>query len=264
MKYRPLTTVILAMTADGKIADERRSPARFSSVADKAHLEEQISLVDAVLFGASTLRAYGTTLPITNPDLLQQRKERSQPPQPVHIVCSASGKIYPQLRFFSQPVPRWLLTTATGAKLWQLNNQFECAERVEAGTDFRLQAVFYAQRLRGENFPQEARCFHQILTVDTAIPHAPSIDWIKALTQLKLLGIEKLAILGGGELVASLLKADLIDEFWLTICPVIFGGREAPTPVEGIGFSQQQGQKLELLNVKQVGQEVFLHYRLQH
>jgi 5-amino-6-(5-phosphoribosylamino)uracil reductase len=227
MNYRPSTTVILAMTADGKIADERRSPARFGSAADKAHLEEQISLVDAVLFGAGTLRAYGTSLPITNPDLLQQRRERS--PQPIHIVCSASGKIDPQLRFFSQPLPRWLLTTATGAKLWQGKREFA-----------------------------------QILVFETKDKLIKSLDWSEALTKLKLLGIDKLAILGGGELIASLLKADAIDEFWLTICPVIFGGREAPTPVEGIGFSQQQGQRLELLSVKQVEQEIFLHYRLQH
>jgi 5-amino-6-(5-phosphoribosylamino)uracil reductase len=159
--------------------------------------------------------------------LLQQRRERS--PQPIHIVCSASGKIDPQLRFFSQPLPRWLLTTTTGAKLWQGKREFA-----------------------------------QILVFETKDKLIKSLDWSEALTKLKLLGIDKLAILGGGELIASLLKADAIDEFWLTICPVIFGGREAPTPVEGIGFSQQQGQRLELLSVKQVEQEIFLHYRLQH
>lgn len=229
MKHRPSTTVILAMTADGKIADEKRSPARFGSAADKAHLEEQISLVDAVLFGAGTLRAYGTSLPITNQNLLQQREKRSRSPQPIHIVCSASGEIDPKLRFFQQPLPRWLLTTATGAKLWQ-----------------------------------EKREFAKILVFETKNNLNKSLDWSEALTQLKLLGIDKLAILGGGELVASLIKANLIDELWLTICPVIFGGREAPTPVEGIGFSQQQAQRLELLSLKQVGQEIFLHYRLQH
>lgn len=37
------------------------SPARFGSSADKAHMEEQIALADAVLFGAGTIRAYSTT-----------------------------------------------------------------------------------------------------------------------------------------------------------------------------------------------------------
>jgi len=71
-----------------------------------------------------------------------------------------------------------------------------------------------------------------------------------------------LAILGGGKLVASVLAAGLVDELWLTVCPLILGGADAPTPVEGKGFLADLAPKLELLAVKQVGQEVFLHYRI--
>ncbi len=223
---RPQTIIVLAMTADGKIADRASSPARFGSQVDKLHLEEQIAGVDAVLFGAGTLRSYGTTLPITNPQLLQARQKRSQSPQPFQIVCSASGKIDPKLRFFSQPVPRWLLTTPQGAKLWQ--------ERAE---------------------------FERIL-IAHAISNTDSIEWVSSLARLKSLGIDKLAILGGGKLIASLLAGGAIDEFYLTICPFIFGGQDAPTPVEGKGWLQPQGRKLELVSVKQVEQEVFLHYKL--
>ncbi len=215
------------MTADGKIADLWRSPARFSSAADKAHLEKQIALVDGVLFGAGTLRAYGTTLPISNPQLLQLRKQQHQLPQPVQIVCSASAEIDPQLPFFSQPVPRWLITTTAGAKAWQGINE---------------------------------GIFERILVASLNLK---SIDWIGAFAQLGQLGLKKLAILGGGELVASLLAVDLIDELWLTVCPLILGGAAAPTPVEGAGFSVQQAQRLELLSVERIEQEVFLHYRLQ-
>jgi 5-amino-6-(5-phosphoribosylamino)uracil reductase len=223
---RPYTTVVLAMTADGKIADKARSPARFSSAADKAHLEKQISLVDGVIFGANTLRAYGTTLPISNPQLLQARQELNKPPQPVHIVCSASAKIDPELRFFSQPVPRWLLTTSAKAKSWQ---------------------------------GKEEGKFDRIIVAES---HSYCIDWIEAFEQLTRLGLKKLAILGGGKLVASLLEKDLIDELWLTVCPIIFGGVNSPTPVEGSGFLFARSPRLELLSVETVEQEVFLHYRL--
>ncbi len=226
---RPHTTVVLAMSADGKIADVTRSPARFSSPADQAHLEKQVALADGVLFGAGTLRAYGTTLSVSNPQLLQSREQGGRSPQPVQIVCSRSGKLDPQLRFFRQRVPRWLLTTATGAEYWQAQ------ESVSGG-------------------------FEQILVVGTA---TDKIDWNDAFQQLTQLGFQRLAILGGGELVASLLAADLIDEFWLTVCPLILGGATAPTPVEGEGFSLQSIQRLELLDVETIEQEVFLHYRRQ-
>ena len=223
---RPQTTVILAMTADGKIADRIKNPARFGSNADKAHLEAQIALVDGVIFGAGTLRAYGSSLTITNLNLLQQRQETNKPLQPVHIVVSASGNLNHQDRFFQQLIPRWLLTTETGAVAWQDNQRFE--------------RVIIGKLLKNNN----------------------SFDWQEILAELKQLGIENLAILGGGELVASLLSLDLIDELWLTVCPIIFGGKNAPTPVEGIGFLQSQGKKLRLLEVKQIDREIFLHYKL--
>ena len=219
-------TVILAMTADGKITDREQTSARFGSDTDKAHLEAQIALVDGVIFGAGTLRAYGCSLPITNPNLLQQRQKRMKRLQPMHIVVSASGNINHQDRFFQQPIPRCLLTTETGVVSWQDNRKFE--------------RVIIGKLLEDNN----------------------SFDWREILPEFKQWGIEKLAVLGGGELVASLFSLDLIDELWLTVCPIILGGTNAPTPVEGMGFLQSQGQKLRLLEVKQIDQEVFLHYKI--
>ncbi len=227
MNYRPYTTAILAMTADGKIADYQRSAARFSSKNDQIHLEQQISLADGVLFGASTLRAYGTTLAVSNSQLLQARIERSQLPQPVQIVVSASGNLDPGWSFFQQPIPRWLLTVPSGAKRWRSQNGFE-----------------------------------RILIVPSTVENNSAINWVSTLMQLKKLDLDKLAILGGGELIASLLAVDLIDELWLTICPIIFGGN-APTPVGGSGFLQSQSKKLKLLEVQQIEQELFLHYQVE-
>ncbi len=219
---RPHTTAILAMSADGKIADVGRAPARFGSVADKAHLEKQIAQVDGVLLGAGTLRAYEATLSISDPQLLQQRQYQGYPPQPMQIVVSQSGALNPHWRFFQQPIPRWLLTTEESATPWQNKPEFE-----------------------------------RILTAPT---YEGGFYWSRVFVQLAQLKLRRLAILGGGELVASLLAGDWIDEVWLTVCPVILGGATAPTPVDGLGLSIPQ--PLELLSVHPVGQEVFLHYRL--
>ncbi|HEY9845110.1 MAG TPA: dihydrofolate reductase family protein, partial [Candidatus Caenarcaniphilales bacterium] len=129
-----------------------------------------------------------------------------------------------QLRFFRQAVPRWLLTTTVGAASWGEQPGF-------------------AKILVNET-PQQA------------------INWVTAFKSLTELGLEQLAVLGGGELIASLLAVDFIDELRLTICPLILGGVEAPTPVEGPGFLSDLAPRLELLAVQQVEQELFLHYRL--
>ena len=236
IQLRPHTTVVLAMSADGKIADFRRSPARFGSEADKTHLEKQIAASDAVLVGASTLRAYGTTLTVSQPILLQHRIKQGKPAQPVHIVLTQSADLNPEIKFFQQPIERWLLTTTRGAGSWHRREQ-----RLHSAQDCTPK-------------------FNQILVFDTP---TGKVDTSAALQHLASLHITRLAVLGGGELVASLLQSDLIDELWLTVCPLILGGASAPTPVEGVGFLSQLAPKLELLEVEQVEQEVFLHYRLQ-
>jgi 5-amino-6-(5-phosphoribosylamino)uracil reductase len=240
VQHRPHTTVVLAMSADGKIADFRRAPARFGSKADKAHLEEQIAASDAVLFGAGTLRAYGTTLTVSHPTLLQHRIQSGKSAQPLHIVITQSANLDPELHFFQQPIQRWLLTTPAGAISWQKREG-----KVPTAED-TPRSEFAAK-------------FEQILVFETPLG---KIDILAALQHLAYIHITRLVILGGGELVASMLELDLIDELWLTVCPLILGGARAPTPVQGAGFLANLAPRLQLLEVRQVDQEVFLHYRL--
>lgn len=224
MQRRPHVTVILAMSADGKIADFKSSPARFGSISDKAHLEKQIAASDAVLFGAGTLRAYGTTLTISHPQLLQHRVEIGKSLQPLHLVITESASFIPEIRFFRQPVRRWLITTTQGAAFWQQRQEFQ-------------EILIFEQEDSGIN-------------IGAALEHLAGV------------GIERLAVLGGGEVVASMLELDLVDEFWLTVCPLVLGGAGAPTPVGGVGFSESLAPRLELVEATTVGSEVFLHYRV--
>ncbi|RUS92627.1 hypothetical protein DSM107003_48990 [Trichormus variabilis SAG 1403-4b] len=82
-----------------------------ASGADTTHLEKQIAAYHALSFGASTLRAYGTTITVLDSTLLQQRTKENRTPQPVHIVISSSGYLNPDIKFFQQPVKCWLITT---------------------------------------------------------------------------------------------------------------------------------------------------------
>ncbi|MGC1307224.1 MAG: RibD family protein [Phormidesmis sp.] len=236
--HRPHITVVLAMSADGKISDAHHSAARFPSTTDKAHLEAQIAQADATLFGAGTLRAYGTTLPVSNPDLIAQRQARGQPAQPIQIVCSATGNLDCQWRFFQQPIPRWLITTLEGLQAWKLNKT---------------------------KLPLVQKPFKQVLVTERPF------NWHKVMQDLRAgkmslsakasrPPIERLLVMGGGELVASLLADSLVDELYLTICPLLIGGKTAPTPVGGLGFRLPTTPQLKLASVRTEGDEVFLHY----
>ncbi|MEM6520602.1 MAG: RibD family protein [Cyanobacteria bacterium P01_C01_bin.70] len=226
---RAYVTVVLAMSADGKIADRNRTAARFSSKQDLAHLERLVAQADAVLFGAATLRAYGTCLSVRQPDLLIQRKAAGQTAQPIQIVCSWSGKLSPTLRFFQQSVPRWLLTSIRGADYW--------ASMVpDSGSQF------------------------EAIWSDLTNP----MDWQKLLHRFHQQGIHRLAVLGGGMLVAGLAEQNLIDELYITVCPLLLGGQTAPTPFDGQGLPVSQARSLQLIQVCQQQNEVVLHYRRCH
>ena len=265
---RPYITVVLAMSADGKIADARRAAARFPSPTDKAHLEALIARADATLFGATTLRAYSTTLPISDLDLLAQRREQDQPEQPIQIVCSATGKLDPTWRFFSQSIPRWLVTTLEGIHTWhsyvdEWKSSFSQTAFYNRETDFSASLLKSSseQSIR----PRPRKHFEH-----TFITERP-FNWHSLLKDLRTgtqalstansrLPIKRLLVMGGGELVASLLSEHLIDELHLTVCPLLIGGKTAPTPVGGLGFSLPNTPQLKLESAYTEGEEVFLHY----
>ncbi len=218
------TTLVLAMTADGKISDVRKSPPTFGSERDYAHLEEQMALADAILVGSGTLNDGGNAVLVAKTELVEARLDRSQSPQPIQIICSRTGKIDRDLPFFSQPISRWLLTTQVGSTDWVDLSKFD-----------------------------------RVLVCETS---DGDIDWDLVTTKLTELGIQNICFLGGSELAASLFAANFIDELWLTICPFIYGGSTSPTPVSGVGFTPELAPRLELLSVDRVEQELFLHYRV--
>ncbi len=223
---RPWITLVLAMSLDGKIADAQRRAARFSSQADLDHLEARVAAADGVLFGGGTLRAYGTTLSVRNLSLIEARRQRGQTDQPIYIVWSPSGQLDSQWRFFQQPIPRGLITTAAGAASWQSGAHFD-----------RL----------------------WVMPDDQIDPW----NWPELLAQFPAQGIHSLALLGGGYLTAELLRHGLVHEVYLTLCPLLLGGSTAPTPVDGEGFLAEVAPRLTLLESRVVADEVFLHYLVQ-
>ena len=219
---RPFVRMMMAMTADGKIATAHREAAHFTSDEDRARLEEQVAWADALLLAAGTLRAYGTSYRVRRPDLAAERKAAHRPEQPLNVVVTRSLDIPIDLPFFTrQQVPRLVATT---------DAQRPAAEAAFAGL---AEVVAF-----GED----------------------RVDPSRLLDALFDRGIHRLLALGGGDLNFQLASAGLVDEIYLTLAPLLFGGSDAPTILDGAGFALHEARRLALRSCEAVGGEVFLVY----
>lgn len=90
------------------------------------------------------------------------------------------------------------------------------------------------------------------------------IDFSRALRWLRLKWkVERLLCEGGGELNQALFRAGLVSEVYVTLCPLLLGGVNAPTLADGTGAKNLAGAaRLELTSMKRVKGELFLGYRV--
>ncbi|MBO55696.1 MAG: riboflavin biosynthesis protein RibD [Dehalococcoidia bacterium] len=74
--------------------------------------------------------------------------------------------------------------------------------------------------------------------------HLPSV-----MEHLGRIGVVKVIIEGGGTILGSFFDNGLIDKVYAFSAPIIIGGMNAPSPVEGIGV-QRMNEVYELRNIK--------------
>lgn len=219
----------MATSIDGKIATVERVPYHFGSPEDRARMQELRAAADAVLIGAGTHRVEDPLLLVEDLDLIARRRTEGRPEQPLNVVVSGR---FPDdvgaMQFFRDPRARKAAFTTE-----------------ETPNDVR-------ERLAG-------------LALVEIVPKGEDgrADLRLVLRRLRALGVENLLLEGGGEMNFSMLRDGLVDEIYLTICPLVFGGREAASMVGGAGFARDRVKKLDLLESKVGGHgEIFLHYRV--
>ncbi|QLH75677.1 MAG: 2,5-diamino-6-(ribosylamino)-4(3H)-pyrimidinone 5'-phosphate reductase [Methanomassiliicoccales archaeon] len=74
--------------------------------------------------------------------------------------------------------------------------------------------------------------------------------------------VKKLLVEGGGETIWSFFEAGLVDEYHVYIGPMVIGGRDAPTPVDGAGFTGSSAVKLRLTGHDRMGEGVLLSFEV--
>ena len=225
MINRPHISINMAMSLDGKMSTVSREPAKFSSPEDKRLLLELRARADAVMAGGGTVAADTMSLGVPDRRLQRLRLRRGKHAQPVRVVVSGTlGSLSPKLKVFRKKVSPLVIFCSA-----------------------------LAPKARRKLFSR-----HAIVVVCGK----RRVDLRKACFLLgRDFGVRRLHVEGGAELNGSLLDANLIDELDLTLAGVFFGGRLAPTILEGEGCALiRDALAMRLVSVRQVGGEVFLRY----
>jgi 5-amino-6-(5-phosphoribosylamino)uracil reductase len=85
------------------------------------------------------------------------------------------------------------------------------------------------------------------------------VEMKRVFEKLKALGFKSVLVEGGGEIMAEVLQAGLLQELYVTLTPWILGGRHNPSIVMG---DETLWTKLELKKQRKVGQEVYFLYKV--
>jgi len=193
----PFVLVNMAMTADGKIATANRRIHSFGSKSDLEHLYQLRATADAVMCGARTVEISRSILGTGGEKFRRRRLKLGLAEYNLRVVVSGSGSINPHSEIFKKHFSPVIILTTGRASRTKLR---------------RLRAVADEVRVCGER----------------EINFTAALRWLRAKW-----GVRRLLCEGGGELNDALFRAGLVDELHLTICPKIFGGRDAPTIADG-------------------------------
>jgi riboflavin-specific deaminase-like protein len=222
----PFVLVNVAITADGKIATANREVSSFGSRRDHQHLMELRATADAVMAGARTVDANRIHLGPGGVAFRRLRLKRGLAEYNLRVIVTGSGSVDPAAHIFTRRFSPLLVLTSARARQVRLR---------------RLRALADQVRVCGRS--------------DVNLRRA--LRWLRARH-----GVRRLVCEGGGELNDALFRANLVDELHVTICPLVFGGRGAPTLAEGSGFPRlAAARQFELHRARRFGDELFLVLR---
>jgi riboflavin-specific deaminase-like protein len=221
----PYVLINMAMTADGKIATANRAVSTFGSKRDHEHLLELRATADAVMAGAATVNAAPINLGPGAVKFRRRRLKHGLAEYNLRVIVSGGGSINPNAAIFKKDFsPIIILTTA----------------RISKANLQKLRTMADEVKICGK----------------TEINFRTALSWLR-----KKWGVKRLLCEGGGELNDALFRAGLVDEVHLTICPKIFGGRQAPTIADGLGAQNlKNASQFQCTSCRRVNDELFTNW----
>ena len=220
---RPYVLLSCAVSLDGYIDDASDARLVLSGAEDLDQVDELRAASDAILVGAGTIRADNPRLLIRSQARRQARIARGAPPDPLRVVLTTAGGLDPTARIFSSGNGGRVVYAASQAVADLARRLGQLADVVDAGDPLDLAAV---------------------------------------LDDLARRGVQRLMVEGGSSVLTSFLTAGLADELRLAVAPFFVGDSAAPRFVGAGDFPWQPGGPAELTEVRQIGNDAVLTYRL--
>src|SRR5512132_3238818 len=94
--------VSVAMSVDGFIDDTSAKRLMLSSQEDFYEVDALRAQCDAIMVGAGTIRADNPSLVIRSTTMIDYRKKRGRPENPVKVTLTQSGNVESTSNFFTQ------------------------------------------------------------------------------------------------------------------------------------------------------------------
>jgi diaminohydroxyphosphoribosylaminopyrimidine deaminase/5-amino-6-(5-phosphoribosylamino)uracil reductase len=220
----PFVILKAAMTLDGKIATRTGDSQWITGPQARRYVHVQRARSGAVLAGIGTLLA-------DDPQLTARLPGIALPRQPLRVVVDSRLRTPPDCAAVRVASPETPLLIATCAPI--------DSERAHALLRDGVEILL---------FPPDA---------------TGRVDLTALVQELGSRQIISLWVEGGGELHAALLKANLAHKALFFIAPKLLGGKDAPTPLEGVGPElMRHAVPLDALVVHRFGPDVALEGRI--
>jgi 2,5-diamino-6-(ribosylamino)-4(3H)-pyrimidinone 5'-phosphate reductase len=213
------------MSADGKISTRERRQVKISGAADFLRVDRLRAASDGVMVGIGTVLADDPSLTVKSDELKRERKAKGRNEHPIRVIVDSNAKIPPTAS---------VLTKGEGTRVIGVSRQADPAKVAE---------------------------LRKMATV--VISGDREVDLAQLLCELGAMGVQNLMVEGGGNLIAGLFSANLVDEIYTFVGNIIIGGRDAPTPVDGSGFFEDtEFTRLTLHEFFLTDDGILLHWKV--
>ncbi|MEU8380411.1 dihydrofolate reductase family protein [Streptosporangium sp. NPDC048865] len=233
MGERPYVLLSCAMSVDGHIDDNTPDRLLLSNDEDFDRVDAVRAGCDAILVGAGTVRRDDPRLLVRSPERGRERVARGLPPSPAKVTLTVSGDLDPGAAFFTAGDAEKIVYAAPAAVAKLAGRLGGAAEVVGAGGP------------GGDGGDG-----------------GDTVDLGLVLSDLYGRGVRRLMVEGGSSVHTRFLREDLVDELHLVVAPFFVGDPAAPRFVLGGDFPRDRRRRMDLAEVRVMGDVTLLRYLL--